>query len=191
MGKIVVVDQREAFLSEVAGCCKSFNAEVIQTPDPSELRHHNLPVHELMLAIWADFPKRQGISVPKMMLRAISVSRMPIPVILYSARTEAFAEVLEPGMLYPYSVLTAHACALAGTIKRVLNQWEGWNAQINAFEDWACENRVSIAGQTGKVSVFAQKGDASFDMLAQPQDPLAATGCLLAASPEDAQAVFY
>ena len=193
MGKVVVVDHREAFLSEVTACCKSFDTEVIQTADPSALRNHGLPLRDVMVAIWADFPKFNGISVPKMMLRAISVSRMSIPVILYSAREAAFAEVLEPGMPYPYSVLTAHPCSVAGTIKRVLNQWQSWTEQIDAFEDWACQNKVSIAGTAGKVSVFSPKGDSEFEMLAQPQDPLAAAGCLLAAA-SDAQgagAVFY
>jgi hypothetical protein len=193
MGKVVVVDHREAFLSEVAMCCKSFDTEVIQAADPTELRNHGLPLRDVIVAIWADFRKFNGMSVPKMMLRAISVSRMSIPVILYSARAEAFAEVLEPGMPYPYSVLTAHACSLAGTIKRVMNQWQAWTDRIDAFEDWACQNQVSIAGTAGKVSVFTPNGDSGFEMLAQPQDPLAATGCLLAAS-SDAQgtgAVFY
>ena len=143
--------------------------------------------------IWADFPKFNGMSVPKMMLRAISVSRMSIPVILYSARTEAFNEVLEPGMPYPYCVLTAHACSLAGTVKRVRSQWQAWTDRIDAFEDWACQNQVSIADSTGKVSVFAPNGDSDFEMLAQPQDPLAAAGCLLAASSDTQGAgpVFY
>ena len=191
MGKIVVVDQREAFLSEVVTCCKSFDVEVVPTPAPSELKDHTLPLHDVVVAIWADFPRLKGMSVPKMMLRAISVSRMSIPVILYSARQEAFAEVLEPGMLYPYCVLTAHACSLAGTIKRVMSQWLAWNDQINAFEDWACLNKVSIAGQTGRVSVFTHNGNMGFDMLAEPQDPLAATGSLLAASSDDTKAIFY
>ncbi len=193
MGKIVVVDHRKTFSSELSACCASFDAEVIQAADPSELRSHGLPIHDVMVAIWADFPKFNGMSVPKMLLRAISVSRMSIPVILYSARAEAFTEVLEPGMPYPYSVLTAHACSLAGTIKRVMNQWQAWNDRIDAFEDWACQNQVSIAGSTGKVSIFAPQGDSEFEMLAQPQDPLAATGCLLSASSSasSAGAVFY
>ncbi len=72
-------------------------------------------------------------------------------------------------------------------------QWQAWTGRIDAFEDWACQNRVSIAGTAGKVSVFAPNGDSGFEMLAQPQDPLAATGCLLAAASETdgAGAVFY
>ena len=193
MSKIIVVDTREDFLSEVAVCCKSLQAEFIPIADPAELGNHAVTLRDAVVVLWADCPPRTGVNVPQMILRAITASRLSIPVILYTSNKEGLTNLLEPGLQYPTMMLTAHACSVAGAIKRVIRQQQNIQKRKTAFEDWAYQNQVSVAGTPGRVSVFVDNQQGGFTTLGEPQDPLRAVGCLLQ-SPHTAEArepVFY
>lgn len=182
MSKVVVVDTREGFSAEMAACLKTLDVEVLQVTDPLQLRQCSRARGELVVALWAECPDRDGVNIPRMVMRAIAASRRFIPVVLYTARREALVGLIEPGMQYPTVIFSAHACSVAGAVQRVVKQmWARRDAE-QAFEDWACVNQVSLAGSPGRVSVFSADGNGGFRVLGDPQHPLSAVGSLVEAS---------
>ncbi len=193
MSKVIVVDTRVSFLSDMTQCCKSFGGEVIQVTDPTQFNEHTLKLSDAIVVLWAEYPPVNGICVPKILMQAIAASRLHSPVVLYASRKESFANVLEPGMIYPSSIMTAHACTVAGIIKRVMLRMQTNKRMIDAFEEWAFQTKASIAGTPGKVSVFANNSNGGFDTLKGPLDPLKAVGslCQSALCTDDREAMFY
>ncbi len=193
MSKVIVVDTRSHFLSDMTQCCNSFGAEVIQVVDPAQFNEHTFALNDAIVVLWAEYPDVNGMCVPKTLMRAIAASRLHIPVVLYASRKGSFADVLEPGMLYPNSIITAHACTVAGIIKRVMHRMQANKSVIDAFEDWAFQNKASIAGTPGKVSVFTSNQNGSFDTLKAPLDPFKAVGslCQSPLCTEGREPVFY
>jgi hypothetical protein len=179
MSEVIVVDTREQFAAEVAAYLQSKKIDVQQITDPRQLRRCTPKLHDTVVALWAECPDQAGIQVPRTMMRAIAVSRRPIPVVLYASRRESLTGLLEPGMQYPTLVVSAHACSVAGVVQRVVRQVRSSQDKARAFEDWAHANQVSLAGLPGRVSVFTGDGNGGFTVLGDPQDPLTAVGCLL------------
>lgn len=186
MSRVIIVDTRQKFLSELAACCKSLDAEITNVVDPTALKDMKQVLYDAVVAVWIDCPPLHGVNIAQSVLRAIAASRLSIPIVLYGSRRDAFTDFLEPGMPYPHLALSAHACAVAGIIQRVCRQKLSQQQRIHAFEDWACQNQVSIAGTPGRVSVVTSDGDGGFTPIGAPQNPLAAVGSLLAA-PSDVQ----
>jgi len=193
MSRVIIVDTRQKFLTELAACCRSLEADITQIVDPLALKNIQQTLHDAVVALWIDCPPVHGVHIAQYVMRAIAASRLSIPVVLYGARRDAFASFLEPGMPYPHLVLSAHACAVAGIIQRVCRLKMTRQQRIDAFEDWACQNQVSVAGSPGRVSVVTSDDNGGFTTLADPQNPLAAVGCLLAtASPAPStEPLFY
>ncbi len=193
MSRVIIVDTRQKFLAELAACCKSIDAEITQVVDPSTLKDVRQTLHDAVVALWIDCPAVHGVNIAQFVMRAIAASRLSIPVVLYGSRRDAFTNFLEPGMPYPHLALSAHACAVAGTIQRVCRLKQSQQQRVHAFEDWACQNRISIAGAPGRVSVVTSAGNGGFTPPGAPQNPLAAVGTLLTAPSERqyAEALFY
>lgn len=193
MSRVIIVDTRQKFISELTACCRSLDEEITPVVDPAALKDMNQSLHDAVVALWIDCPPVRDVHVARVVMRALAASRLSVPVILYGARRDAFASFLEPGMPYPHLVLSAHACAVAGIIQRVCRLKATRRRQLHAFEDWACRNRVSIAATPGRVSVVAADGSDNFTALAEPQNPLAAAGSLLTADPavQHAEPLFY
>jgi hypothetical protein len=193
MSRVIIVDTRKRFLAELATCCKSMDAEITQVVNPTALKDLKQALHDTVVALWIDCPPVQGVNIAQFVMRAIAASRLSIPVVLYGSRRDAFTNFLEPGMPYPHLALSAHACAVAGIIQRVCRQKQSQRQQVQAFEDWACQNHVSIAGTPGRVSVVTSDGTGGFTPIGAPQNPLAAVGSLLTAPSEVQQAepLFY
>ena len=178
MSRVIVVDTRNEFLSEITQFCQSFGAEVVQVKDPSALNSHSSILNDAIVVLSAEYPDFNGLCVPKTLMRAIAASRLHIPVVLYASRKEALSEVLEPGMPYPSAIVTVHACTVAGIIKRIMKRMHTNKGMVDAFEEWAFQSQASIACTPGKVSVFADNGNEGFDMSEEPLDPLKAVGWL-------------
>jgi hypothetical protein len=193
MSRVIIVDTRQKFISELSACCKSMKEEITAVVDPTSLKEMQQSLHDAVVAMWIDCPPVRGVNVVQYVMRALAASRLSVPVVLYGSRRDAFGTFLEPGMPYPHLVLSAHACAVAGIIQRVVRLKSSRRQKLNAFEDWASRNHVSIAATPGRVSVVAADGHDGFTTLAAPQNPLAAVGSLLAAAPEIQQAepLFY
>jgi len=193
MSRVIVVDTRNEFLSDITQFCQSFGAEVVQIKDPSSLNSHSSVLNDAIVVLSAEYPAVNGMCVPKTLMRAIAASRLHTPVVLYASRKEVFSEVLEPGMLYPSAVVTVHACTVAGIVKRVMKHMHAKKGMVDAFEEWAFQNQASIACTPGKVSVFAGNGKGGFDMSENPLEPLKAVGWLSQSElfANGREAVFY